>query len=118
MVDGARQLTFAEVAVVAGPDARTTRERACACVVTGPGAGPHPLKEVGKHLTSREVAAQKIPKGLLLVDTLPRTTSGKVKKFALRELLRDRAGASGSVAGMTVRAVHERWTPASPPLFR
>ncbi|WP_329566898.1 AMP-binding protein [Streptomyces sp. NBC_01361] len=96
----------AEVAVVAGPDKRTG-ERACAFVVTGPGL-KLTLKEVGEHLTGREVAAQKIPESLFLVDALPYTTSGKVKKFALREWLRDRAGASGAVAGMTVRAVHER----------
>ncbi|MFI9777564.1 hypothetical protein ACIHCV_23115 [Streptomyces sp. NPDC051956] len=96
----------AEVAVVAGPDKRTG-ERACAFVVTGPGL-KLTLKEVGEHLTGREVAAQKIPESLFLVDALPYTTSGKVKKFALREWLRERAGASGAVAGMTVRAVHER----------
>lgn len=96
----------AEVAVVAGPDARTG-ERACAFVVTGPGH-QLTLKEIGEHLTGREVAAQKIPESLILVDALPYTTSGKVKKFALREWLRDRAGAPDTVAGMTVRAVHER----------
>ncbi|MGX1673622.1 hypothetical protein [Streptomyces sp. NPDC055400] len=51
-------------------------------------------KAIGKHLTGREVAAQKIPESLFLVDALPYTTSGKVRKFALREWLRDRAGAS------------------------
>ncbi|MFC9673465.1 hypothetical protein [Streptomyces sp. NPDC056949] len=69
---------------------------------------PAHLKEIGEHLTGREVAAQKIPESLILVDALPYTTSGKVKKFALREWLRDRAGAPDTVAGMTVRAVHER----------
>jgi non-ribosomal peptide synthetase component E (peptide arylation enzyme) len=96
----------AEVAVVAGPDARTG-ERACEFIVTGPGQ-ELTLKEIGEHLTGREVAAQKIPESLFLVDALPYTTSGKVRKFALREWLRDRAGASGAVAGMTVRAVDER----------
>ncbi|MEW2626129.1 AMP-binding protein [Streptomyces sp. NPDC048106] len=96
----------AEVAVVAGPDARTG-ERACAFVVTGEGR-ELTLEEIAEHLMSCQVAAQKIPESLFLVDALPCTASGKIKKFALREWLHDRSNASRTVAGVTVRAVHER----------
>ncbi|RVU20846.1 cyclohexanecarboxylate-CoA ligase [Streptomyces antnestii] len=96
----------AEVAVVAGPDDRTG-ERACAFVVTG-GERELTLQDIGAHLTAREVATQKIPESLFVVDALPYTASGKIKKFALREWLRDRGTASKSIAGMTVLHVHER----------
>ncbi|MGW6156680.1 AMP-binding protein [Streptomyces sp. NPDC055144] len=96
----------AEVAVVAGPDDRTG-ERACAFVVTG-GERELTLQDIGAHLTVREVATQKIPESLFVVDSLPYTASGKIKKFALREWLRDRGTASRNVAGMTVLGVHER----------
>ncbi|MFF1736917.1 AMP-binding protein, partial [Streptomyces sp. NPDC058247] len=75
----------AEVAVVAGPDERTG-ERGCAFVVARDGRALT-LKEVGEHLTDREIAVQKIPESLFVVDALPYTASGKVKKFALREWL-------------------------------
>ncbi|GAA1267474.1 hypothetical protein GCM10009646_63790 [Streptomyces aureus] len=97
----------AEVAVVAGPDARTG-ERACAFVVTTGEGQELTLKDIGEHLTAGEVAAQKIPESLFLVDALPYTTSGKIKKFALREWLRDRTQPARAVADMTVLAVHER----------
>ncbi|GHE94209.1 cyclohexanecarboxylate-CoA ligase [Streptomyces spiralis] len=96
----------AEVAVVAGPDDRTG-ERACAFVVTS-GTEELTLEDIGAHLTAREVATQKIPESLFVVDTLPYTVSGKIKKFALREWLRDREGNAQTAAGMTVLAVHER----------
>ncbi|MFC9497127.1 AMP-binding protein [Streptomyces sp. NPDC056982] len=97
----------AEVAVAAGPDARTG-ERACAFVVTTGEGQELTLKDIGEHLTAGEVAAQKIPESLFLVDALPYTTSGKIKKFALREWLRDRTQPARAVADMTVLAVHER----------
>ncbi|MEB8340211.1 AMP-binding protein [Streptomyces endophyticus] len=95
-----------EVAVVAGPDARTG-ERACAFVVTG-GEAELTLEDIGAHLAAREVATQKIPESLFLVDALPYTASGKIKKFALREWLRDRGKDTRAAAAMTVLSAHER----------
>ncbi|MFF4833392.1 AMP-binding protein [Streptomyces sp. NPDC001315] len=96
----------AEVAVVAGPDSRTG-ERGCAFVV------PHQgwdltLGHISEHLTAREVATRKIPESLFIVDALPYTVSGKIKKFALRDWLRDRGTTAQQTAGLTVRAVYER----------
>ncbi|MER5177315.1 AMP-binding protein [Streptomyces sp. NPDC002896] len=96
----------AEVAVVAGPD-RRTGERGCAFVVTTEGR-ELTLEEVRAHLTEREIATQKIPESLIVVDALPHTASGKIKKFALREWLHSRGKMPQRMADMTVLAVHER----------
>ena len=72
-----------DVAVVAMPD-EVLGERACAFVVTAPGAE---LDLVGlrRFLTERGLAIQKVPERLELLTELPRTPSGKVQKFKLRE---------------------------------
>lgn len=72
-----------EVAVVGLPDARTG-ERACAFVVCRPGSTLG-LPDLDEFLTGRAVARQKIPEQLVLVDELPKTASGKIQKFVLRE---------------------------------
>lgn len=74
---------ISEVAVVAGPDA-TTGERGCAFVVTHH-AQDLTLEDVHEFLTGREVAKQKIPESVFVVDVLPKTASGKIQKFALRD---------------------------------
>jgi acyl-CoA synthetase (AMP-forming)/AMP-acid ligase II len=74
-----------EAAVVAEPDPRYG-ERVCAFVVARPGA-PLDLAAVGRHFAAAEVARQKTPERLELVSELPRTASGKVKKFELRRRL-------------------------------
>ncbi|MFD5063681.1 AMP-binding protein [Streptomyces sp. NPDC058394] len=93
----------AEVAVVAGPDPRTG-ERGCAFVVPRPGCDLT-LAQVSEHLAAREVATRKFPESLFVVDALPYTPSGKIKKFALRDWLHDRDAAAPDI---TVRSVHER----------
>jgi acyl-CoA synthetase (AMP-forming)/AMP-acid ligase II len=77
----------AEVAVVAAPDPRYG-ERACAFVRTRPGAEGPDLGAVRRHLQAAGLARQKWPEDLRTVDDLPRTPSGKIKKSALRDLLR------------------------------
>jgi cyclohexanecarboxylate-CoA ligase len=73
------------VAIVGMPDARLG-ERACAFVVPRPGAAPT-LKALTRFLEQEhKVARQYLPERLELVDDLPRTPSGKVQKFRLREL--------------------------------
>jgi cyclohexanecarboxylate-CoA ligase len=73
------------VAIVGMPDVRLG-ERACAFVVPRPGAAPT-LKELTCFLEQEhKVARQYLPERLELVDDLPRTPSGKVQKFRLREL--------------------------------
>jgi len=79
-----------EIAVVAMPDPVMV-ERACAFVVPEPGARPV-LADLAGFLVAEGVAKQKIPERLELVDELPKTQSGKVQKFRLRELARVLAG--------------------------
>lgn len=76
----------AEVAIVAMPDPVLT-ERACAWVVAEPGALPTLADLVG-YLKTHRMARQKLPERLELVDTLPKTASGKVQKHLLRTRIR------------------------------
>ena len=77
-----------EAAVVAMPDPVLT-ERACAFIV--PEAGQTPtLPELTAFLLGQQLAKQKLPERLELVAELPKTQSGKVQKFRLRELIRDK----------------------------
>jgi cyclohexanecarboxylate-CoA ligase len=75
----------AEVALVAMPDERLG-ERACAFVVPAPGAAPT-LDELTGHLRAQGTAANYLPERLELIDALPRTLTGKIQKFKLRERL-------------------------------
>jgi acyl-CoA synthetase len=77
----------AECAVVAAPDPRLG-EHACAFLRLLPGAGLPSLEQVRHHLEAAGLARQKWPEELREVDDFPRTASGKVQKFALRQRLR------------------------------
>jgi cyclohexanecarboxylate-CoA ligase len=72
----------AEVAVIGCPDDRLG-ERACAVVVPD-GEAPS-LEELTALLGDAGMAKQFWPERLEIVDALPRTPSGKVQKFQLRE---------------------------------
>lgn len=72
------------VAVVAMPDPRLG-EKSCAFVVPAPDAEPLTLAEVNAYLQSHKIAVQKQPERLELVDELPMTAVGKVRKNVLRE---------------------------------
>ena len=77
----------AEAAVVAAPDERLG-EHACAFVRPLEDAAPVDLDRIRAHLELAGMARQKWPEELHIVDELPRTASGKVKKFVLRDQLR------------------------------
>jgi cyclohexanecarboxylate-CoA ligase len=81
-----------EAAVVAMPDPVLT-ERACAFVVPEAGQVPS-LPELTAFLLGKQLAKQKLPERLELVAELPKTQSGKVQKFRLRELIRDKLALS------------------------
>jgi len=89
----------AEIAVVAAPD-RRLGERACAIVRMRPGAAPVTLTDVTAHLSGAGLARQKWPEEVRVVDALPRTASGKVRKVDLRAWLRSEASraAAGRVS--------------------
>jgi acyl-CoA synthetase (AMP-forming)/AMP-acid ligase II len=77
----------AEVAVVAAPDERLG-EHGCAFVRSAPGEQPPTLAAVRDHLAAAGLARQKWPEELRPVADFPRTPSGKIKKFELRDGLR------------------------------
>jgi 3-phosphoshikimate 1-carboxyvinyltransferase len=73
-----------EVAIVAMPDERLG-ERACAFVVLATGRELD-LEGVRAYLESRGVSKTYWPERLEPVETLPKTPSGKIRKYVLREL--------------------------------
>jgi acyl-CoA synthetase len=77
----------AEAAAVAVPDERLG-ERVCALVRLTPGAPAPDLAAAKAHFERVGLARQKWPEELRVVDDFPRTASGKVQKFLLRERLR------------------------------
>jgi acyl-CoA synthetase (AMP-forming)/AMP-acid ligase II len=81
----------AEVAVVSAPD-RRLGEHAAAFVRLLPAATVPDLDKVRAHLEAAGLARQKFPETLELVDDFPRTPTGKVQKFVLRERLRAGGG--------------------------
>jgi cyclohexanecarboxylate-CoA ligase len=80
-----RHRSIKDVAVVGYPDERLG-ERACAVLVT---AGEKPnLDDLRTHLSGLGMAKQYWPERLEIRTELPRTPSGKIQKFALRDELR------------------------------
>jgi cyclohexanecarboxylate-CoA ligase len=78
----------AGVAIVGMPDARLG-ERACAFVIPKSGEPPT-LAELTAWLDRHQLARQKFPERLEVVDEFPMTPSGKVQKYRLRAMIADR----------------------------
>jgi acyl-CoA synthetase len=83
-----RMPSIVEVAVVSAPDARLG-EHAAAVVRTLPGTASPTLADIRAHLAEVGLAKQKWPESVHPVTDLPRTPSGKVQKFKLRQQLRE-----------------------------
>lgn len=77
----------AEVAVVPAPDARLG-ERGCAYFRMLEGHDAPDLEKLRAHLDEAGLARQKWPEEIRSVDDFPRTPSGKIKKYELRNQLR------------------------------
>jgi len=73
-----------EVAIVAYPDERLG-ERGCAVVV--PDGEPPTLADLKTCLDQAGVARQFWPERLEITDAMPRTPSGKIKKYVLRRMV-------------------------------
>lgn len=73
-----------DAAVVAMPDQRLG-ERSCAYVVLANHERPLVLADIICFFSHKRIAKYKYPEHLVVVDSLPRTASGKVKKFMLRK---------------------------------
>lgn len=74
------------VACVAMPDP-LYGEKMCAFIVLRPGAPPLALDALSRHLGELGLAKFKWPERIELVDELPTTTSGKVSKPLMREII-------------------------------
>ena len=81
---------IADAAIVGYPEPRLG-ERACAFVVLREGKSLD-LADVQKHMSENRVAKQYWPEALEVVKELPRTPSGKVQKFKLRDVAKDTYG--------------------------
>ena len=85
-----RMSGVAEVAVVAAPDARMG-EVGCAFFRMQPDARPPTLADARAYLERAGLARQKWPEIVRDIEEFPRTPSGKVQKFVLRQGLREEA---------------------------
>jgi cyclohexanecarboxylate-CoA ligase len=86
-----------EVAVVGRPDARLG-ERASAWVVVRPGEMLE-LADVTRYLAECGVSKTYFPEFLRLCNELPKTPSGKVQKFQLREMEKEKGEDPGPARG-------------------
>lgn len=75
-----------EAAVVGYPDERLG-ERACAVIVPVQAGEAPTLQELAAHCQASGMARQFWPERLVVLDDLPKTPSGKVQKFKVRELV-------------------------------
>lgn len=78
-----------EVSVVGMPDERLG-ERACAYIVLDNADKGLTLEEIKAFLCKNNVGKCKYPERVEIVESLPRTASGKVEKFVLRKDIRDK----------------------------
>jgi acyl-CoA synthetase len=78
----------AEVAVVAAPDPKFGEHSVCLIRPLGDDEAPN-LETLRAHLAQVGLARQKWPEELLIVRDFPRTASGKIQKFVLRDQLRN-----------------------------
>lgn len=78
--------TVREVAVVAMPDDRL-QERPCAYVTLAPGydADDLTVESLSAFLADRGLQVHKHPERVELLDAFPRTSTGKIQKFELRD---------------------------------
>ncbi|WP_370333742.1 AMP-binding protein [Mycolicibacterium hippocampi] len=83
----------AEAVVVAAPAARLG-ERVAAVLRIRHGHQMPSLEDVRTHFRGAGMARQKWPEELLRVEDYPRTASGKVQKFAVREHVRSECGST------------------------
>jgi cyclohexanecarboxylate-CoA ligase len=73
-----------DAAIVAMPDERLG-ERACAFVTLKPDAKGLSFADMVAYLTEKKMAKNYFPERLEVIDAMPRTASGKIQKFQLRE---------------------------------
>jgi non-ribosomal peptide synthetase component E (peptide arylation enzyme) len=88
---------LAGVAIVAMPDPRL-QERACAFVIPRPGESVT-LDELVAYLDAKQLSKQKFPERLEIVSDFPMTPSGKVQKYRLRQLIKEKIATEARLKG-------------------
>ena len=79
-----RHRAVRDAAIVAMPDPRLG-ERGCLFVTLRPGESLD-FESMQRHLEEQQLAKQYWPERLEVIDEMPRTPSGKIQKFRLREI--------------------------------
>ncbi|NPU10864.1 benzoate-CoA ligase family protein [Bradyrhizobium sp. 83002] len=88
----------AECGVVGAPDeARGMVVKAYVVLAPGAEGTPALVSELQEHV-KREIAPYKYPRAIEFVTQLPKTETGKLKRFALRQIAQAAAAASGTAA--------------------
>lgn len=87
--------SIGSIAIVPMPDP-AYEERACAFVVPTPGAEPISVEALGRFLESAGLAKFKWPERIEIVTDLPMTSSGKVSKPMLKEIIATKIREEGS----------------------
>lgn len=82
-------LDISVVQIIAMPDPRL-QEKACAFISMKPGRMPLSLETLCEFLSQKGVAKQYWPEHVEIVEDFPRTPSGKIQKFRLREIIMER----------------------------
>jgi cyclohexanecarboxylate-CoA ligase len=77
---------IASVAVIGTPDPRLP-ERACACVVVEPGVQEFTFAQMQQFLGVPGLARQHRPERLELLPNLPSTSTGKIQRYRLRDMI-------------------------------
>ncbi|KHK89167.1 AMP-binding protein [Novosphingobium malaysiense] len=79
-----------KISVIGFPDERLG-ERACAVILPAGSEKPE-VADLVRHMAGKNVAKFKYPEAVLLVDEMPMTASGKIRKEVLRPLVLEACG--------------------------
>jgi cyclohexanecarboxylate-CoA ligase len=77
--------------IVAMPDLRL-QEKACAFINMKQGTEPITMESLRVYLEDKGVAKQYWPERVEIIDDFPRTPSGKIQKFRLRQMIEEKLG--------------------------
>jgi non-ribosomal peptide synthetase component E (peptide arylation enzyme) len=99
------------IVIVPMPDP-AYEERACAFVVLAPGAEPITVPELGGFLEKAGMAKFKWPERIEIVSDFPMTSSGKVSKPRLKEIISDKVRQEAKRAGDNQSQAAREGTPA------
>lgn len=80
---------ISDVQIIAMPDPRL-QEKSCAFISMKPGKTPITMEALQKFLAEKGLTKQYWPEHIEIVDDFPKTPSGKIQKFRLREVINEK----------------------------